>query len=172
MDFADFILDAFKRIQSELRDALKDLSQDELKWRPGPEANSIGFILWHQLRCEDAVVSDWIQHESQLWITEQWYNKLNLPDDPDDNGYGYTAEQVAAFPVPQLADMLSYGEAVRARTVEYLRSEAGNRLDEVVQTQAFGELSIGQVFSILLCEIALHVGQIAYLRGLQRGINV
>ena len=171
MDLTDFILDTFGRIQSELRNALEGLSHEELTWRPGPEANPIGFVLWHQLRCEDSVVSSWIQHESQLWISEQWCGKLNLPDDPGDDGYGYTAEQVAAFPVPHLTDLLGYGEAVRARTVEYLRSEAGNRLDEVVQTPAFGELSIGQTFSILLCEIALHVGQIAYLRGLQRGIN-
>lgn len=171
MNLVGFILDTFDRIQNELSDALEGLSQEELIWRPGPEANPIGFILWHQLRCEDALVSSWIQHKSQIWVSEQWCNKLNLPDDPDDDGYGYTAEQVAAFSVPNLTELLGYGEAVRARTVEYLRSEAGNKLDEVVQTPAFGELSVGQIFSILLCEIALHVGQIAYLRGLQRGIN-
>jgi len=77
---------------------------------------------------------------------------------------------VAAFPVPKLDDLLGYGAAVRARSVEYLRGKP--QLDEVVQNApVLGELTVGQVFSILLCEITMHVGQIAYLRGLQRGIK-
>jgi hypothetical protein len=43
-------------------------------------------------------------------------------------------------------------------------------LDKVIRTP-FGELTIGQVFAILLCEITQHIGQIAYTRGLQRGMN-
>ena len=117
------------------------------------------------------MVSSWLQHKSQLWISEQWCHKLKLPDDPDVDGYGYTAEQVAAFPVPPLSDLLGYGEAVRARTKEYLGSKKGSGLDEVVETPVFGEMSVGQIFSVLLSEIAFHTGQIAYLRGLQRGIN-
>ena len=172
METGDFILDMLDRVQKELTNAVDGLTHEELIWRPGPEANSIGFVLWHQVRCEDAVVSGWVQQEPQLWVSEQWCRKLDLPDGPGDDGYGYTAEQVAAFPVPPLTDLLGYGAAVRARTVEYLRSKGPDRLDDAVQSgPSSGELSIGQMFSILLCETALHVGQIAYLRGLQRGIN-
>jgi len=171
MDLVDFILDTFDNIQSGLMDALEGLSHEELTWQPGPEANPIGFVLWHQLRCEDAMVNSWLRHESQLWISEQWCHKLNLPADPGDDGYGYTAEQVAAFPVPPLTDLLGYGEAVRTHTREYLGSKKGSGLDDMVETPAFGEMGVGQIFSVLLCEIAFHTGQIAYLRGLQRGIN-
>ena len=170
METGDFILDTLDRVQQELTNAVDGLTHEELIWRPGPEANSIGFVLWHQLRCEDAMLAGWIQQKPQLWVSEQWCQKLGLPEDPADDGYGYTAEQVAAFPVPKLDDLLGYGAAVRARSVEYLRGKP--RLDEVVQNAPVpGELTVGQVFSILLCEITMHVGQIAYLRGLQRGIN-
>ena len=78
---------------------------------------------------------------------------------------------MAAFSVPPLSDLLGYGEAVRTRTKEYLSSKKRSGLDDMVETPAFGEMNIGQIFSVMLCEIAFHTGQIAYLRGLQRGIN-
>jgi len=60
---------------------------------------------------------------------------------------------------------------VRARTVEYVKDMTPDRSDEVIQTRAFGDLAMGKVFSLLLCEITQHIGHIAYLRGLQRGLN-
>jgi hypothetical protein len=46
-----------------------------------------------------------------------------------------------------------------------------DKFDEVVKRPFFGELSISQFFAITLSEITQHIGQIAYLRGLQRGLN-
>ena len=170
MKTGDFILGMLDRMQNPVTAALDGLSSEELRWRPGEEANSIGFTLWHQLRCEDAFVQGMIQRKPQVWVSEKWHEKLNLPENPQDVGYGYTAEQVAAFPVPELKDLLGYAEATRAQTVGYLKTISAESLDKVVQTP-FGELAIGQVFAILLCEITQHIGQIAYLRGLQRGLN-
>ena len=74
------------------------------------------------------------------------------------------------FPVPELEDLLSYAEAVRSQTLEFLQNITPDKPDEVVKTP-FGELAIGQILSLLLSEITLHTGQIAFLRGLQRGLN-
>ncbi len=171
MKTSGFILDSLDRMQDAVAAAVDGLSNQELTWRPGEEANSIGFTLWHQLRCEDVFVQGMIQRKPQVWVSERWYEKLSLPEDPEDVGYGYAAEQVAAFPVPRLTDMLGYGEATRAQTVGYLEAVNAESLDKVIETPFFGELTIGQVFAILLCEITQHIGQIAYLRGLQRGLN-
>jgi hypothetical protein len=46
-----------------------------------------------------------------------------------------------------------------------------DKFDEVIDTRFFGELPIGKIFALLLCEITQHIGQIAYLRGLQRGLD-
>lgn len=170
MKTGDFILDTLDRMKNAVAAAVDGLSSQELTWRPGEEANSIGFTLWHQLRCEDAFVRGMIQGKPQVWVSEKWYEKLGLPENPQDVGYGYAAEQVAAFPVPELTDLLEYAEATRAQTVGYLKAMKAESLDKVIETP-FGELTIGQVFAILLCEITQHIGQIAYLRGLQRGLN-
>lgn len=170
MKTSGFILDTLDRMQNALTAAVDGLSSQEMTWRPGEEANSIGFTLWHQLRCEDVFVQGMIQQKPQVWVSEKWYEKLNLPENPQDVGYGYTAEQVAAFPVPELEDLLEYAEATRGQTVGYVKAMSAESLDKVTHTP-FGELTIGQVFAILLCEITQHIGQIAYLRGLQRGLN-
>ena len=171
METRDFILDMLDRMQQTVTGAVDSLTHKELTWRPGPEANSIGFILWHQVRAEDVFVQSMIQQKPQVWVSERWHQKLNLTENPMDLGYGYTAEQVAAFPVPELKDLLIYAAAVRARTIEYLKGTTPDKLDEIVQTRVFRELPVAKVFSILLCEITQHIGQIAYLRGLQRGLN-
>ena len=171
METTDFILNMLDQMQNALTTAVNSLSHEELTWRPGAEANSIGFIIWHQARCEDAFIQSMIQQKPQVWVSEKWHEKLNLPDNPQNIGYGYTSEQVTAFPVPKLKNLLEYAEATRARTVEYLKAIANDSLEHVVQTDFFGKVTIGQIFAILLCEINQHIGQIAYLRGLQRGLN-
>lgn len=170
MEINDFTLDMLNRVQQALTTAVDGLTHEELKFQPKNETNSIGFILWHQVRVEDSMVAGTIQKKPQVWTSEEWYRKLNLPEDPNDNGWGYTDEQVTVFPVPELKDLLGYAEAVRSQTVECLKGMTPDRFDEVIQTP-FGDLTVGQIFSLLLCETTLHTGQIAYLRGLQRGIN-
>lgn len=171
METSDFILDTLDHMQKAVTTAVNGLSHEELTWRPRAEANSIGFIFWHQLRCEDKFIQDMIQRKPQVWVSGKWYEKFNLPENPQDDGYGYTAEQVAAFPVPELKDLLGYAEATRVQTVEYLKAMAPDKFDQLIQTPFLGEITIGQIFAILLCEITQHIGQIAYLRGLQRGLN-
>ena len=170
METSDFIIDTLERVQSAVAAAVNGLSPEELTWRPGAEANSIGFLLWHQTRAEDVLVHDWIQQKPQVWVTEKWYERLKLPENPQDDGWGYTAEQVAAFTVPELKELMGYAEATRTQTISYLKAATSDKLDQAIQTP-LGELTIGQTLALLLSEIAQHTGQIAYLRGLQRGLD-
>jgi hypothetical protein len=171
VNLSDFVLYNLDRIQQVLTEVLDSLTHEELTWRPGEEANPIGFILWHQVRCEDTYIQSLILQQPQVWVSEKWYQKLNLSGDPWDNGYDYTAEQIASFTVPELKDLLGYAEAVRGRTVACLTEITPEKLDEKVQQPSFGGITIGKLFSYMLCELTLHIGQIAYLRGLQRGLN-
>ena len=171
MNLSDFVLDNLDRIQQVLTEAVDTMTYEELTWRPGAEANPIGFILWHQVRCEDTYIQTVIQQQSQVWVSEKWYQKLNLSDDLRDNGNDYTAEQVACFPVPELKDLLGYAEAVRARTVACLKEITPDKLDKEIQPPEFWGNNLGKLFSYMLCELTQHIGQIAYLRGLQRGLN-
>ena len=171
MKLNDFVLDNLDRIQRVLTKAVDSLTYEELTWRPGEEANPIGFILWHQVRCEDTYIQTLIRRQPQVWVSEKWYQRLNLSDDPWDNGNDYTAEQVADFPVPEPKDLLGYAEAVRARAMACLEEISPDKLDEEIQPPEFWGDNLGKLFSYMLCELTQHIGQIAYLRGLQRGLD-
>ena len=128
-------------------------------------------ILWHLVRCEEVLVQSMIQQKPQVWELEKWHEEFNLPENPMDVGYGYTAEQIAAFPVPEPSALLAYANAVRSQTVDCVKSMTSDKFNEVLQTPFFGEITIAKLFGQLLCEVTLHIGQIAYLRGLQRGLD-
>ena len=170
METRDFILDTLERTQNAVMETVNGLSHEELKWLPGAEANTIGFILWHQIRCEDSIMQGMIQRKSPIWVSDGWHQRFKLTENPDDDGWGFTAEQVAAFPIPELKDLLEYAEVTRTQTINYLKAVTADELNKVVQTP-LGELTIGQSLALLLCEIIQHTGQIAYLRGLQRGLD-
>ena len=162
----DFIETALDREQAYLLEAVGDLTPEELAWQPGADANPIGWMLWHTLRVEDMWVQFFVQRQPELWERDGWHEKFGLPT--RDNGFGHTPEQVANFPALDLAELLRYGEAVRAATLEYLRGLAPEDFDRVPREQR-PNLSVGGVLMQLLGEFYQHQGQIAYLKGLKRG---
>lgn len=165
MTLNDFIEDAFNKEYEPFMETVKDLTPQEMAWRPGPEANPIGWILWHMVRVEDMWIQFFIQHQPELWERDGWHQKFGLPT--RDNGFGHTAEQVASFPALDLAELLKYGEVVRASTLNYLRS-LGPEDFAMVPRERRPEMSVSAVFRQLLGEVYQHLGHIAYLKGLVR----
>ena len=175
MNTGAFILDTLDTMQGEMDNATKGLTQNEIKWRPNAEANSIGFILWHMLSGEDAFVQIVFKNKPLLWISDEWYRKLNMPEEPlPVGGWDATVEQVASFPVPELKGLLDYGRAVRSETKSFLQNLSNEDFDQACHTpegNPDSSQSIGDLMAILICEMSQHIGHIAFIRGLQRGIN-
>ncbi|MCJ7743767.1 MAG: DinB family protein [Dehalococcoidales bacterium] len=169
MEMKDFIKGALDRAKQGTTRAVDGLSHNELIWRPGPECNSIGLILFHQTRFEDSFVQGRIVGNPQVWESDKWYEKFNMP--ASESGSGYTAEQLAAFRVPELKDLLGYADAVRAKTLEYLKSAPNNEFDRVINMPRFGDVAVGALLALVIVHMAQHAGEIAYLRGVQRGMN-
>ena len=168
MTLNEFIEDAFNIEHEYLMDALDGLTSDEIIWKPGPGANSIGWILWHMIRVEDMWFQFFIQRQPEIWEKDNWNEKFGLPT--RDNGFGHTPEQVNNFPIYDLTEMLAYGSAVRTATLSYLKSMTAEQLD-VVPREARPEMSVGRIFRQVIGEIYQHQGHIAYLKGLLRPIS-
>ncbi|MBI4288336.1 MAG: DinB family protein [Chloroflexi bacterium] len=169
MELKDFIQAGLDRVKQATLKAVEGLTPDELKFRPGAEANSIGIIFLHQARSEDMFVQARIQGKPEVWESENWYQKLNLP--VTETGGHYTVEQIAAFRVPELKDMVAYAGAVRARTSECLAGMTPDRFDRIINLPRRGDVSVGALFALILVHSAEHAGDISYLRGLQRGLD-
>ncbi len=66
MNLSDFSLDNLDRVWQALMGTVNGLTDEKLAWRPGVEANPIGFVLWHQTRCEDTYIHSLIRQEPQV----------------------------------------------------------------------------------------------------------
>ncbi len=169
MELKDFIIAALDRARQATLKTIDGLEYDELKWRPGPGANSIGIILLHQARAEDMFIQTRVLRKPQVWETEKWYERMNLQ--AGETAAHMTAEQVNSFRVPEARLIVSYGDAVRAGTVECLNGMPSEGFDRIINSPRLGDISIGAFFTLVVFHTSEHAGDISYLRGLQRGLD-
>jgi hypothetical protein len=165
MEAAGLVMDALARVRDMVRDALKDLSPEELLAPPKPH---IAWLVWHLSRVQDANFSGLMQRP-QLWIANGWHQRFKMAPDPKDYGSGHrqTPAQVDAFNVTDKQLLLEYLDAVFARTKDYLGTVSNADLNRVLneqQYQPLPTLSI-RLASVINCNTR-HAGQIEYLRGL------
>ncbi len=118
MDVSELMTDALGRVRELVHSAVEGLSDDDLAWRPDPEANSIAWLVWHLTRIEDDHVAD-VADTGQAWVDDGWADRFGLPLPLGDHGYGHSPGQVGE--VRASADLLAgYYDAVSARTATYL----------------------------------------------------
>ena len=61
-----------------VKPALQGLSDADITKRPTDQCNSIGWLLWHQTRVEDAILSN-VSGRPQAWIEGKWHEKFGMP---------------------------------------------------------------------------------------------
>ena len=184
MEMNELIQNGLENSKSVIDRTLDGLAPAELKWQPRPDANSIGLILFHCIRSEDRLIHI-LQGKPQFWESEKLYQKFNKTI--EDGGAHYTAEQVAAFVVPDVKDLLTYSEMVRKNTLEYLKGLKPKDFDKKVNLpppptpivipagrpipmRPFNPI-VGSMLVHEVTELAGHAGEISYIRGLQRGMD-
>jgi hypothetical protein len=164
MDVSELMTDALGRISDLVHRAVDGLSEDDLAWRPDPEANSIAWLVWHLSRIEDDHVAD-VAGTPQVWVEEGWADRFDLALPVPDHGYGHSADQVGRVRVG--ADLLAgYYDAVSARTAAYLSALGPDDLDAVVDDRWDPPVTLGVRLVSVVNEVNQHVGQADYLRGL------
>ena len=166
MEAKKLILKSLEQSQGYLTKALDGLTQEEVAWSPGVECNSIAFTLWHLSRVEDFLVNRVIQRQKELYEAENWQEKLGTPV----KAYQYTVEEVQDWPVPKLEVLREYANSVREKTLTLIQSIPSEKLSELARPDRPPD-TIGDILGHMSTEIAMHVGQIAYLRGVQRGLD-
>jgi hypothetical protein len=161
---AELLTDAFERIVEGGRDVVDGLDDDQLAWRPGPDANPIAWLVWHLARIQDDHVAD-VANAEQVWTAQGFHDRSGLPFDPADTGYGHASEQVAQVRVG--AGLLSqYLAAVHEQTTAYLAGVTADDLDRVVDTRWDPPVTLGVRLVSVVNDGSQHLGQAAYVRGL------
>ena len=171
MSLNAFVKQCFEMQQRDLLARIDGLTQPELEWKPVPHANSIGFLVWHCARVEDGWVQRIFQGKKHLWVTEGWAQRLGMAEDQRDMGYAYSQEQLDAYKVPPLADLLGYEGAVRDATNAFLDSWPGEADTTELKAPWGATVHVRDIFAQLIWELNQHTGQIAYIRGVQQGLQ-
>jgi uncharacterized damage-inducible protein DinB len=163
MDVRGLLTEGFGRI-TELYDGVAEgLDQDQLHRRPDGTGNPIGWLLWHLARVQDHHVSG-LSGEPQVW--EEWQDRLGLPNDTDDVGYGHTSEQVDAIRIADRQLLVDYHHAVTLATARYLGTVDERELEREVDQNWDPPVTAGQRLISIQGDCLQHLGQAAYVKGL------
>ena len=168
MELKEYIRAEVEGLERGLKRVIDGLKQEEVAWRPACGCNSIGLMLFHVFKSEDSFIQSRLRDTKELWETGKWHLKLNL--DAKEAGAHYTVEQVNAFTVPKLEAILEYGAAVRAQTLAYLDTLTTADFDKKIK-MPWGEMPLAVIFSFVASHALGHIGEMSYLRGLQRGMD-
>lgn len=163
---AELLTDSFERVREDALAVLDGLTPDQLAWRPGPDANPIGWLVWHLLRVQDDHVAT-VAGSEQVHdaAAGRWAERFGLPYDDGTIGYGHSSADVGAGHWD--ADLLAaYLTAVHERTRAYLATLGPEDLDRVVDEHWDPPVTLGVRLVSVVNDGTQHVGQAAYVRGL------
>lgn len=164
MSPADLLIDSLGRVLESVGAVLDGASDELLAQRPGPDANTIAWLVWHLTRVQDDHVAD-VAGSEQVWTADGYDARFGLPFETGDIGYGQTSAQVGLVRAP--ADLLAdYYRATHERSLAYLASLGADDLDRVVDERWDPPVTLGVRLVSVINDCTQHVGQAAYVRGL------
>lgn len=159
---ADVLIDALGRVRESGSAVLDGLTPDQLAFRPTPDANPIGWLVWHLARVQDDHIAD-VAGEPQVYPA--FAARFGLPYAEQATGYGQSSAEVGAGSWD--ASLLGeYLDAVHERSVRYLSTVTPDDLDRVVDTRWDPPVTLGVRLVSVINDGTQHVGQAAYVRGL------
>jgi hypothetical protein len=145
------VVEMNETIWSRLKNALEDLSEEEIHWRPLPQANSINVIIRH------------------LRIEAQWHlDSLERGESMPTIAVAASQEAIAAVPA-DFEENLKMLEELYTRFVEILRTSTLLTLRQRMAV-AYGE-AMGLSYRLSYHQathLAMHCGQIHTIRNLYR----
>lgn len=165
MDVAPLLLELYGRIPPLAREAVQGLDTDELTKRPAPGANTIGWLVWHMGRVQDAQIAD-ITDSEQVWVSGDWARSMGLEPDPSNTGYGHTADEVASVKPTGPDVLVGYLDVVHSRTAQFLEGLMPDDLDRIVDRRWDPPVTLAARLVSIADDCLQHAGQAAYIRGL------
>ena len=162
---SDVYLELYGRLPDLVHGAAEGLSTEQLTATPPGATNTIGWLLWHLTRVMDHHVGELLE-EPQLWESGDWSQRFGDVDpDPQNHGYGHTAEQVAGVRPDTAEVVTAYFDAVFERTRGYLGTLGADELDRVVDDRWDPPVTLGVRLVSIADDGLQHAGQAAYVRG-------
>jgi hypothetical protein len=164
MESRELLLSAFDNVEQAVRGAVEGIDPPLLSERLDPEANTIGWLVWHLTRVQDDHVAE-VAGRPQAWTDAGWAERFGLPFEVGATGYGFSSEQVAQVRVADPQLLVDYHAEVHRRTAEFLQTVAADDLDRIVDRRWDPPVTLGVRLVSVVTDDLQHAGQAAYLRG-------
>ena len=164
----DFVVRLLDLTHATLRGSVHGLTEEEARWRPSEDANSIVWLAWHYSRWMDGM-SARVTGEEEVWVADGWAERLGMPAGAD--GLGDTPDRVGSF-TPTMAPVMEYAEAAHDACVRRVCAlGADDLVRPFVHHGGSPVRPVWQSLANTAMDFTQHVGQIAYLRGLLSGFG-
>ena len=168
MDVGALLIELYGRFVPLARDAIADLDVQQVVSAPQPEANPIGWLVWHAARVQDHHVAA-LLGINQVWESGDWAARFRLDPDPENTGYGHSPADVSSVQPVAVQVLVEYLEAVCIRTEAMLRTLSPRDLDDIVDERWDPPVTRGVRLVSIADDTLQHLGQAAYGRGLRIG---
>jgi len=159
------LLELYGRIPPLVGEAVDGLDAQQLIWQPSPEANTIGWLVWHLARVQDHHVAE-ILDTDQVWIGADWASRFGLEPDSSNTGYGHGASDVLSVRPDGARAPVEYLDAIDQRTRTMLANVDDVDLDRIVDRRWDPPVTLGVRLVSIADDCLQHAGQAAYMRGL------
>jgi DinB family protein len=174
------ILERIRKTHQRLLEVVDDLPEQQISWRPGAQAPSIGFHLWHMARWADRLqatlpamaesLEQRLGPARELWeaeeLAQRWgWNAGGL-------GYGQTGmemsdEMAEGLELPPKDALIDYAGRAFAAADQAIGAIDDQHL-ELRGIDFYGrENSVGYVLLVHQSHASRHLGMIECLRGMQ-----
>ncbi len=125
--------------------SLESLSDAQMAWEPPNGANSVAWLLWHISEVEDN------------WIRDRLYGL------PKRYPFGSSVRSATRDRYPEKNALLEYFHEVRASSRQRLEDTPEADFDRVIHDEAFGALTVRQLWSGVATSCSWHGGQIVLI---------
>ena len=158
----NLLVDSFSRIRELVEELTDGLTEEDSTYRPAPEANTPGWLLWHLTRVQDDHIAG-LAGAQQAW--PDWRDRFALPFSDWATGYGQSADEVAAVRVS--GELLAgYHADVHDLTLGYVGEVTDEELARVVDTNWNPPVTAAVRLVSVIGDVLQHLGQAAYVIGL------
>lgn len=129
---------------------------------------SMAMIFFHEARWMDQYLHSRLQNIPDIWETQAWYRKFNMPIGEPVVDALQTAAEVAAFQPPPTEDLRDYWDAACADILRYMDGKTAGDFNQKIDYPLGSHPTLGNLLATGVAHLNFHVGQMLYLLSLQR----
>ena len=166
----ELLRDSFTRLIEHVDELTDGLTEEAASYQPTPQANSIGWLIWHSARVQDIQVCDIAKtladgrsdkpRSEDIWMRDGWVVRFGLDLPRDDTGYGHSADAVVK--VRASAELLAgYYHAVHDMTLEFVETMTDADLERIVDRRWDPPVTASARLVSIVDDCAQHLGQAA-----------